>query len=183
MRALTVTLALLVGAVASAQEKKTIDNPLFANWAKFKAGASTTTKMASEANGVKSAVTITTKLVDVKADELTVEVTSESEVMGMKFTAPAVKQAVKKTIEIPAGIPMPPAAGAKPEGTTEEGTETLKVGNTEIKTKWFKYKTKTPAGDIEGQVWTSDEVPGMMVKMVSKGEKFSSTMELTELKK
>lgn len=181
MRALTVTLALVFGAVASAQEKKTVDNPMFTNWAKFKAGATTTTKMTSDVGGMKSGVTMTTKLVEVKADELTVEVTTESEVMGMKFPSPAMKQVVKKTLEIPAGIPVP--KDNKPEGTIEEGTATLKVGNTEIKTKWYKFKSKTPAGDVEGQVWISDDVPGNLVKMVSKSDKFSSTMELTEFKK
>lgn len=181
MRALTVSLALLFGAVASAQEKKTVENPMFANWAKFKAGATVVTKSTAEFNGMKTAATTTMKLVEVKSDELTVEIASESEVMGKKSAGPAVKQVIKKTLEIPAGAPVP--TGAKPEGTVEEGTETLKVGNTEIKAKWYKFKSKTPVGDVEGQVWVSDDVPGNVVKMVSKSDKFSSTTELTELKK
>jgi len=181
MRAWIVTLALVSGP-AAAQDKKTIDNPTFANWAKFKAGTSVTLKMTNDASGVKSASTMTTKLVEVTADELTVETTTESEVMGMKFTTPSAKQVHKKTIEVPANVKVP-EVGAKPEGTTEEGTETLKVGATEMMTKWYKYKAKTPAGDIDSQLWTSDEVPGMLVKMVTKGDKFSSTLELTELKK
>jgi hypothetical protein len=182
MRVLSVTLALAFGALASAQDKKTVDNPAFASWSKFKAGAAVTLKMTNDAGGTKSSTTMTTKLVEVKADEVTVEVTTETEVMGMKFAAPAMKQTHKKSIEIPANTKVPEATG-KPEGTTEEGTETVKVGATEVKTKWYKFKTKTPAGDFEGQVWTSDDVPGMVVKMVSKGDKFSSTMELTEVKK
>ena len=181
MRALSATLALLFGAVASAQEKKSIDNLEFANWSKFKAGASTTLKMTSEFNGTKSVTTMTTRLVEVKADTLTVETESEVEVMGKPFKAPAAKRDVTKTVEVPAGVPVP--KGDKPEGTTEEGTETVKVGAAEVKTKWYKYKTKTTAGEISGQVWMSDEVPGQLVKMVSTGDKFSSTMELTEFKK
>ena len=181
MRALSVTLALLFGAVASAQEKKTIDNPEFANWSKFKAGASTTLKMTNEFNGTKSVTTMINKLAEVKADTLTIETESEVELMGKPFKAPVQKREVKKTVEVPADAPVP--KGDKPEGTTEEGTETVKVGAAEVKTKWYKYKAKTTAGEISGQVWMSDEVPGQLVKMVSTGDKFSSTLELTEFKK
>lgn len=181
MRALSVTLAVLVGSFAVAQEKKTIDNPEFANWSKFKEGATTTLKMVSEFNGMKNTTTIVTKLVEAKADQLTMETTAEVEVMGKPFKAPAQKREVKKTLEVPANTPVP--KDQKPEGTTEEGTETIKVGATDVKTKWYKYKSKTPAGEVSGQVWMSDEVPGQVVKMVSKSDKFSSTMELVEFKK
>lgn len=186
MRALTLALVLLFGAVASAQEKKTVENPRFALWAKSKVGASTTLRLTQELKAVKTVVTTTTKLVEVKADELTVEVTTETEVKGQRTPGgPATKQTVKKTLELPADTPVP--MGLKPEGTTEEGTETLKVGNTEITTKWYKYKVKISTGEIDGQVWMSEDVPGMMVKAASKGElggdKLTNTMELIEFKK
>ena len=37
--------------------------------------------------------------------------------------------------------------------------------------------------EVEGQSWTSDDVPGSIVKMVTKTATFSSTMELVEFVK
>lgn len=156
------------------------DNPEFANWSKFKPGTTAKLKVTSEFGGNKTAATVTTKLVEVKGDKLVLEMESETEVMGKPLKVPAQKRDVAKTIEVKEGQPKP---SLKPEGTTDEGTETVKVGGAEVKTKWYKFKTKTPMGEVSGQVWTSEEVPGMVVKMTSKADKFESNMELVEFSK
>lgn len=161
-----------------------VDNPEYKNWAGFKPGTTTTMKMDSDFNGTKSEVTITSKLVEVGADKLVIETVTASKIGGMEFKQPATKRDVPKTIEV--GKPAAgdkPANPSKPEGTTEEGAETLKVGGVEVKTKWYKYKAKTAAGEAEGQTWTSDEVPGQVVKSVTKAGGVSTKMELTEFKK
>jgi hypothetical protein len=172
----------LTAAIATAQDKKKIDNPEYANWAKFKPGTSTKLKMTNEFNGMKSGSTITTKLVEVKDDKLVLEMQTETEVMGQKFNAPAQKRDVTKTLELDAKAADAAKAG-KPEGTTEEGSETLKVGGTEVKAKWYKYKTKAPMGEVSGQMWMSEDVPGTLVKMTTTADKFSMTMELVEFTK
>ena len=169
-----------LAAFAGAQDK-TIDNPEYTGWAKFKPGTAATLKVVNEFGGMKSATNTTTKLVSVADGKLVVEATIEVEVMGQKIKQPAVKRDVPKTLSIKAGFPVP--MGGKPEGTTEEGTETLKVGGASYKTTWYKYTTKTPAGEVSGQVWTSDDVPGQVVKMVTKAANFSMTMELVEVTK
>jgi hypothetical protein len=178
----TAALVVFSGAVALADKKK-IDNPEFTLWSKYKPDTMTKLKMTSEFNGMKSGSTVTTTLKEVGADKLVLEMEVISNVNGMEFKAPATKREVTKTIEVDDKIAEQIGKGAKPEGTVEEGTETVKVGKDDVKTKWYKFKNKTSGMEVEGQTWTSDDVPGSIVKLVSKGDKFSSTMELVEFVK
>lgn len=166
--------------VAATTVARADDNPEYTNWAKFKPGTTAKLKMSNEFGGNKTATTIVTKLLEVKDDKLVLEMETETEVMGKPFKVPAQKREVKKTIEVKDGQPKP---GVKPEGTTEEGTETVKVSGNDVKSKWYKFKTKTPQGEVTGQMWTSEDVPGMVVKMTSKTEMFSMVMELVEFTK
>ena len=74
----------------------------------------------------------------------------------------------------------------KPPGTYDEGTETIKVGGSDVKSKWYKYKSENDGMTTQAQSWSSDDVPGGFVKLVSKTtgkSKFEMTMELVEIKK
>ena len=174
--------ALLVATAAFAEDKKKIDNPEFAAWSKFKTGTVVKSKMVTEVNGMKTEVSMTTTLGEVGADKLTVETATETTLSGMSFKAPAMKRDVPKTMEVDAKM-AEAAKAEKPEGTYEEGTETLKIGGTEYKAKWQKFKTKASGMEIEGQIWTCDDVPSKLLKMVSKNKSFSSTLEVTEISK
>jgi hypothetical protein len=177
-----IALALAAGAVRA----ETIDNPEYKSWSAHKAGTTVTMKTVSEFDKMTSEITTTNKLVEVGKDKLVLETEVVSKVMGMEFKQPATKRDVPKTIDIPKADPgkAPKAEKPeKPEGTTEEGTETLKIGATEVKTKWFKAKVKTPAGEAESQTWMSDDVPGGLVKVVSKVGDTKTTIEVTEFKK
>jgi hypothetical protein len=178
-------LALAVVALLSAnrlhaEDKKKVDNPEFTGWSKLKAGTVMTMKMVSETAGIKTEMTMATKLLEVKDDKAVVETETTSKVNGMEFKAPGQKRDVPKVLETASG---PTAPGAKPPGTVDEGTETLKLGGTEYKCKWYKTKTEVMGIKAEAQIWMCDDVPGMMVKMVSKADKSETTMELVEIKK
>jgi hypothetical protein len=176
-------LALVVGA-ARAQEK--VDNPEFAAWSKFKKGTSVTVRTSTTAEGKTTEVTITNTLVEAGPDALTIETVATSKVDGKEIKNPAIKREVPKTFTLPAGAPKPPPPGQKPEGTVEEGTETLKVGGAEYKTKWYKTKNTIEGTTIEGKVWVSDDVPGGLVKAESTATgklAFTSKLEVVEVKK
>jgi len=56
----------------------------------------------------------------------------------------------------------------------------------EYKTKWFEYTNEAAGNKTEAKMWTSDDVPGMMVKMESKttGTVAATVkMEVVEVKK
>ena len=180
-----VTALVLTAGAAFAAEK--IDNPEFAMWSKHKKGTSITLKTTSSAAGMTSEVVVTTTLVEVGADKVVVEASSVSKFNGMEFKSPAQKRDVENTIELPEGVKKEDLKREKPEGTYEEGAETVKVGGTEFKTKWYKYKAEVAGTKTEAKMWTSDDVPGGLVKMemTSTADKISSTVktELVEYKK
>jgi hypothetical protein len=175
--------ALVPGAVA-AQDK--VDNPEFANWSKFKKGTSVTLKSVSSFNNMSSEATITSTLVEVGADKLVIEMTSAVKSGAMEFKGEPMKRDVSKTVALPKDFKKEDFAKGKPPGTYEEGTETLKVGGMDVKTKWYKYKFEVEGTKTEAKMWMSEDVPGIMVKseMTASGALATTTkMEITEIKK
>jgi hypothetical protein len=145
---------------------ETIDNPEFAMWQKHKKGTSITLKTTSTAEGVTSETTMTTTLLEVGADKVVVETSVISKFNGMEFKTPPTKREVNKKLDLPEGAKKEDFQSAdKPNGTYEEGTETVKVGAGEYKAKWYKYKIEIAGQKTEAKMWTSDEVPGTMLKM------------------
>jgi hypothetical protein len=180
------SVAVLALAVTTASAED-FPNPEFASWSKFKKGTSVTLKTTATAGGVASEVLMTTTLLETGADKLVVETATVTKVNNMEFKASA-KRDVMKTIKLPDGVKKDAkdAKVEKPMGTFEEGTETLKIGGTEIKTKWYKSKAEIAGNKTESKTWMSDDVPGGLVKLESTttGTVASSMkMELTELKK
>ena len=164
---------------------ESVDNPVYKSWAGQKKGTVVTVKMATDFGGQKSESTMVSTLIELTADAVTIETLTVTKVNGMDFKAPAMKLEVKKTMELPAGKKKEDFD--KPEGFIEGGTETVKVGGVEYKTKWMKIKTKVNDVEVESKTWTSDDVPSMVVKMDSKtnikGMAGAMTMELVSVKK
>jgi hypothetical protein len=172
------------GGVLSAQEK--IDNPQYTNWAKHKVGTTTTLKTTTTSAMFTSEGTIITKLLEVTADKIVVEMTVKSKAAGMDIDLPPMKQEYPKTIELPKGAKKETFATGKPEGVTKEGTETLKIGGKEVKAKWYEYEVKANGSDVKAKMWMSDDVPGSLVKMETKITSpvaAETKMELTDFKK
>ena len=185
-RASALSAVLLILAAGPGLAQESVENGEFTSWSKFKKGTSITTKMTSTAAGMSSEITMTITLADVAADKVVLEQAGVTKAMGMEFKMPAVKRDVPRTVALPKGAPKPPAPGSKPEGTYEEGTETLKVGGTEVKAKWYKVKNEMGGVKSDAKMWISEDVPGMMVKMeaTTTGAVASETkLELLELKK
>ncbi|MBN9118350.1 MAG: hypothetical protein J0I06_04175 [Planctomycetes bacterium] len=177
-----VALVLAAGA-ASAEE---IPNPEFVSWSKFKKGTSVTLKTTATVSGITSETLSTTTLVEVGPGQVVIETKAVSKVNGMSFDSPPQKREVAKTLKLPDGGKKPDAKGGQPPGTYEEGTETLKVGGTEIKTKWYKTRSEGDGFKTDSKVWMSDDAPGVMVKMeaITTGADASTIkMELVEFKK
>jgi hypothetical protein len=175
----------LCAALAAAQEDK-LDNPEFANWSKFKKGTSVMVKTTSTFDGfTKNSTTIST-LVEVGGDKVVVEITTVDKFLGKENKQPPIKRDINKTVALPKGAKKEEFAGGKPPGTYEEGTETLDVGGAEVKAKWYKYRVDLGGTKIEAKQWTSDDVPGRVVKSeITTTGKLASTnrTEVTEIKK
>lgn len=162
-----------------------IDNPTYASWAKMKKGTVVTLKQSSEFAGQRSESTSISTLVELTADVATIELVNVIKAGDMEIKTPPTKVEVKKLSELPPGKKKEDYA--KPEGVVDQGTETVTVDGVDYKTKWHSIKLKSGDTDIESKSWTSDDVPGLIVKMESKsktmGMSSTSTMILVSIKK
>lgn len=177
--------ALAVGSAGAAQDAKTktIDNPEYKSWQKFPKGTAFVVRMTSDAAGNKSETVMTTTLTEVGADKVAVETAVTTKVAGMEFKAPPTKRDVPKTVDVPVTTPKADP-NAKPPGTIETGTDTVTVGDTKYKAKFYTYKTETMGIRSEGKVWMTDELPvGVVLKMTGKAAGSETAAELIEVKK
>src|ERR1700744_383103 len=88
-----------------------VDNPAYTSWAKFKPGTTVTysqsSDMAMPAGVAGPQMTIPGKLVEVKPEGVTLEVSSEMTMMGQTHTTPARQQDVPAKID-KENVGMPP---------------------------------------------------------------------------
>ena len=155
-------LVLLAAGVVVAQEM--VPNPDFANWSKFKKGASTTLKITNTVGGMTNETVVVTTLVEVGPDKVVLESSATAKVAGKEVKLDPMKQDVPKTIPLPKGAKKEDFSGGKPPGTFEEGTETITVAGTQYKAKWYRTKVDMAPVKAESKFWTSDDVPGKILK-------------------
>ena len=161
-------------------------NPAYASWAKVPKGTAVTLKVVSDSAGQKSEVSMTSTLVELTADKATVEMVSVTKAGGQEFKLPPTKQEFERFVAAPPGYD--PKAPPKPEGLVEQSDTTLKIAGTSYKAKYTKIKqTPAPGTEVVVESWTSDDVPGMVLKSSSSyagnGVVSKSSTELVEVKK
>lgn len=178
-------LAALVLTTGSARAED-VENPAFASWSKLKKGAAVTHKSISTINGQASEQTLTHTLVEVAVDKVVVEMQVTIVVQGNIVKPNAVRQEIPKALAVPKGAKKADVLAGKPEGTFDEGTETLKLDGKELKTRWFKYKTEVAGRVVQGQKWLSADVPGLLVRQhesTGGAVPVDSVLDLVEIKR
>ena len=140
-------------------------------WGSFGKGSMAKLKSVTEAAGTKSESTMTYTLTDLTADEAVVE-------MEMAMTGFTNKTPMKFPLKAPAGDGKA-VEGPKPK----TGTEELELAGKKLKCTWTEMDTDANGMKTNSKTWMCDEVPGNMVKMVSKSTgaaTSTTTMELVE---
>ena len=179
MRLLSAALVVfVVPGVALAQAKKTVEEHPYA---KAKVGDWVTYTVTTNAMGTKSEMTTTIRIAAKDDKSVTIKTSGRTSFMGMTTELPETESKIDLTQPYNA-TPTPPSKDVKVE-KVGEGKEKVKVGDKEYDTTWTKNKvtTKLMGKDIvtESTVWAAKDVPLGMVKMETKFEGGSSTMELT----
>ena len=164
----------------------TVENPEFTNWSKFKKGTSITLQSIATVNGKPAEQTLTETLVEVADDKVAIVTEVIVVVRGNTIKPNALRREVLKTIALAKGAKKEDVLAGRPTGTTDEGTETIDVCGTKMKTRWFKFKTESANLTTEGKVWIADGVPGRVVKSernAGGSVPTASSMQLIEIKK
>ena len=184
-------LVLVVGFFAPiclAQEEakpKQIDNPEYANWAAFKAGAMCKSKTVL---GVKTRagkmtiveMTNTMTLKEITAEKAVVEMVVVTKMKGNETKMPPQSREVPAKIDKPT---EPSEPSEKPKVEIKEGEEEITVAAGTFKCKTSETTTTANGKTTVAKIWTCEKVPGKMVKMTSETTGGATTsMELLEYK-
>ena len=160
-----------------------VSHPEYANWSQFPVKSLVVRKRKiTNANGE---VLVTTRMwLDNKTPE---KVFVGSQVSVKRGDEPLVENtedivSYPATYRLPKGIEESrfslPSAKAK-----ETGSETIKIGDKEYKTKIFEWVESNETGPMDVKLWRSDEIPGKIVRqeMLIKGSETKTVEEIAEL--
>jgi hypothetical protein len=157
-------IAVVAAFSASATFAEQIDNPMYGYWAKFKPGSVLKTTTESISGEVKMTLDSETTLQAVTPEKVTVEIKTDGKSGDTKL-----KQRIRKQ-DIPAKF-------EKPANTViKHSTEEITVGGKTYKCLVSEETRET----VNIKTWTSEEVPGGVVKAEVKSDGLSVTTLLVE---
>jgi hypothetical protein len=169
--------------IAQSHAQEEVDNPVFRNWKDFPVGSTVSYRSTTKAGENANIQEFTLRLKAKTADRITIE-RQLTAIMpdGTRQEYPAMTSENARIYRLPKGAERPDPN--KPKGVTATGEEELEMLGRKIKAKWFKAKMRVEAGDMFTHSWSSDQVPGGLVKAVNEtpATKSVNTVELIELK-
>jgi hypothetical protein len=155
--------------------KEMVDNPQYKHWSKFKPGSYVVMKITTAA-GKGSETTTTYTLKKVTPAAVSLEIKTAVQAAGQNMEMPPAIQEVQAKITR--------AQFEKQEnkrGEREKGEETLRIAGKELKTQWV-YSMFGHNGRVhKNRVWTCDEIPGRVAKMVMSKKGRLETKTVTEV--
>jgi hypothetical protein len=139
------------------------ENPLYCRWSRFTPGTTIVFNETIENNATKRLASTRYRLASLSEDKAVVEM--QGTVISTDGTP--IKDPITELIHVH-WFELPPSVSKdsywKPTGIYEEGDETLNLAGKAINTHWYKFKGRVEAGETEGRMWISDDIPGGVVK-------------------
>lgn len=180
---LTLSGALAVCFASLAVAAEEVEHPIYKSWARYPVGTRTTINSVTVQRGETIRLTMTYKLIEIDDEKLVILMETKNETSGQDPQVGSQKLTYRKRFPLFPGVKKEDIG--KPDGSIAKGVETLKVGGKEYKADWFDSKSRVEAGDAFTRTWMHDEIPGKLMKAVTKvpaGDKIT-TLELVEIKK
>jgi hypothetical protein len=160
-----VIIAVVAAFGGSAALAEQIYNPMYGYWSNFKPGSVLKTTTDSVAAGQKTTMDIVSTLLEVTPDKITVEMQTDVTAGDKKL-----KQRTRKQ-DVPAKIDQPAGAGA-----IKHSTEAISVAG-----KTYTCQVSEETRDtLTVKTWTSDQIPGGVVKAEMHSEGLSVTTLLVD---
>lgn len=176
-------LVLLVGIPGIGHAAEQVESPIYLSWAKYKPGTEISVRSTTVQLGKTIETVSKSRLVSVDANKVVIETVFTSNGTGATVENPPQTFEYKRWFLLLPGVRKEDIG--RPEGKKEnQGEETLNLADRAFKTVWFQIRSTTEAGEAITKVWMCDEVPGKLVKSVTKvpvADKIT-TLELVELK-
>jgi hypothetical protein len=150
----------------SSAEAEQVDDRGYPYWAKFKSGSVAKTTTETGLGEQKMTMPMTTTLLTVTAENITVEVKNEVESGGTKI-APSIKQRA---------VSVKRAKPDKPPQSTKEGKDDVTVGGKTCACPFLEQTRET----MRIKTWMSDDVSGGLVKLELTDGESKMKMNLVE---
>ncbi|NLI78489.1 MAG: hypothetical protein GX442_18875 [Candidatus Riflebacteria bacterium] len=161
---LVLVVVLLSAPAGFAQEK--VDNPVYQNWAKFKPGTMVKYAQTSEMMGNKTQSEVAYTLLEVTPEKVVIEMGGSTVIMGNQTEMP------KTRIEYPAKADAAdPNVKSAINAKTSQSEEEIEVAGGKIRCKVFETTVEQQGSQIKSRFWSSDDVPGTLVKSETTMEK------------
>jgi hypothetical protein len=161
----------------------TVEHPSYLQWKNFPVGTSVTqqTTTDSEKTIGKTVTVIVTTLKEKAADFLVLESQSTTTYAdGRVNKVPAVESKIPREVRLPEG--MSGENWGKPKGKSQD--EEVMAAGKKYRTRKYDSRGSTDAGELFQSIWTSDEIPGGLVKSLTRvpAVEETTTIEITEVK-
>ena len=166
------------GADGPAPAAAPAENPVYRNWARFRPGASASYRVVTVQPSSRSEMTLTYTLVAVSPKEVVVESVARLAVNGKEVRMPP------NRLTNPRFAGGPAAAPGKPAGLVDEGSEPVEAAGRTLPARWTRVKARTQTAENLVQTWSSDDVPGALVRSLTTvpGAVDRVSLDLIELK-
>ena len=172
----TVILLCACAAHGLATDDRTVNNPVYTNWSGFPVGTMARYEQTTRAGTFEEVRVLTYELKEKSAEKLTVEITTFVAKDGEE-SATSRTQTAKRYFRLPEGTSKEEFGSRK--NALSGGAETVELIDRKFDTKWIVSQVKVEAGTTESRIWCCPDVPGGLVKSVSKTPATSSVTTVT----
>ncbi len=174
--------ASLVLALCSVGLAEQIDNPEYQLWAKFTVGAYVKMKSTMDMGEMKTEAETTTTLKSLTAEKAVIAMSGVQVVSGQRVEMPETTRDVPAKIDKPELPPQDPKAEA-PKVETKQGEEKVDIAGAKVKCNWVETSFEMSGQKTVSKAWTSNEVPGSIVKQETNSQGMAQKSWVTEFKK
>ena len=178
----TLSAAVLASCALAGAAAEEVEHPAYKSWARHPVGTSVTLKSVTTTQGVTIVTARTTTLVKLTDEGAVLETVTTSDATGKEVEAPPQIYLQRRMFPLFAGVKKEDIG--KPPGSSTRGEETVKLAGKAYRATWFDSKGRVESGETFTRTWMSDEVPGRLLKAVTKVPDADNmtTVELVESK-
>ena len=154
-----------------------VESPIAKSWAGREVGTSITLRSVTESKGRQVSTTTVDRLVSVDDAKVILERSTTVEADGQTTELESTSLEYRRKFPLLPGVK--PEEIGRPKGVVASGQETIEVAGEEYEADWYETEGTTEAGPSTTRSWISDEVPGKLLKSVTKVPAADKTTTIT----
>jgi hypothetical protein len=156
-----------------------VEAPVYTSWSKVPVGTTITLRTIIESNDGQTAESTTTQRLVSKGEK---EVVVEQ--LRLAADGEEIIQTFKHRRLFPLLGGMKPEDIGKPKDALAQGEETLEIAGKPFEATWYDQRSQTEAGPAITRSWIADDVPGRLLKAVTRleqGKTSTTTIDLVKI--